>query len=69
MPTHELAQSPLRFGPGRLPGGALTQRGLDHMVTVGASLRRRYVDETGMLPPAFLPGAMYLRCVGDACVG
>lgn len=63
FPTHESLSSPLRFGPAGVPGGALTARGVDHMVAVGRALRRRYVDETGLLPPGFAPSAVYLRCV------
>jgi hypothetical protein len=69
FPTHESLSSSLRFGPAGVPGGALTARGVDHMVSVGRAMRRRYVDETGLLPPGFAPSAVYLRCVTGAAVG
>ena len=62
FPKHESASSPLRFGSAGIPGGALTQRGLSHMVGVGRALRARYVDESGLLPPGrFSPNLTYLR--------
>lgn len=44
--------------------GQLTALGMQQEYMLGASLRKRYVDDTKLLPESYIPGTMYARSTG-----